>query len=655
MRKFYKNLLLAGLFLFIVGSSYAQTPDCYYDANWKPTTREYAVYYRVITKLKENYYKIEDFYADGTLQMLGYSNERKCKDGKLINETTWYDEDGVKTAYLKYNEDGQVAIETKIEGYNETTIFYKDKIPYKGTKIIKGSPFIVAFDKLKNGRFIVEKLYYFQKLLIEKNYTFDKDSFIASSDEKYYDYNGKLINQENSGKLDKGEYKKVEYYNTGYLVTTYHKHYPIIQENFDSNNQLIHSIVFKEGSPENGVYSIANVNYSLTTIIYNNGIVTNITNFLDNKKKLIEVDMQDSGMLLTFYDSTGAILGSVKTDKNKNPDNGKVFFKGKLVEVYKNGEMVEEYTYNKNNNSLQNFLNKRELFSYDYFDTKDWFLIAKRVNNEKTYYDKQGNIISTLLLKKECDNSNQNCNWINYTGKYYPNAERFNYTDYLDYKEGELIGKQYSFRFGKIIRLSSIENSTSAQLTQIYKNGKLKETYKEDIVNDNLTVLDRKIYDENGILLDKSNVAYNLPIVEHDYLYDELVIIEEIKDEAPVVVFEEKVDDTKVYTIVEQMPEFPGGEKEMIKFIDSNIIYPQYAIDNELTGKSIIALVVYENGELHDITVKRSSGYPVLDKEAKRIISSMPKWKPGKQQGRAVRVSYLIPVTFKLKGNDEKK
>lgn len=650
--KIYKNLFSAGLFLFVVGSSYAQTPDCYYDANWKPTSREYAAYYRVITKLKENYYKIEDFYADGTLQMLGYSNERKCKDGKLINETTWYDKDGLMSSYQKYDENGQVAIETKIEGYNETTIFYKDKIPYKGTKIIKGSPFIVAFDKLKNGRFSVEKLYYFQKLLIDKNYTVNKGGNITSSYVKYYDYYGKLIYQENSEKLDKGKNKRVNYYNAGYIVTTYNEQYPIIQENFDSNNQLIHSIVFKEGSPENGVYSLANVNYSLTTIRYKNGIVTNTTFFLDSEKKLTEVYMQDSGMVLTFYDSIGANIGSVKTDKNKNLDNGTVFYRGKLIEVYKNGEMIEEYTYNKNINSLQDFLNKGKLFSYDYFDTKDCFLIAKRVNNEKTYYDKQGNIISTLLLKKECDNSNQNCNWINYTGKYYPNAEEFNYTDYIEYKEGKLIGKQYSFRFGKVIRLSSIENSTSAQLAQIYKNGKLKETYKEDIVNDKLTVLDRKIYDENGIILDKSNVAYNLPIVEHDYLYDVLVIAEGM-EEAPVVA--EIVDDTKVYTIVEQMPEFPRGDIEMIKFIDSNIIYPQYAIDNELTGRSIIAFVVYENGELHDITVKRSSGYPELDKEAVRVISSMPKWKPGKQQGRAVRVSYLIPVTFKLKGNEEKK
>ena len=103
-----------------------------------------------------------------------------------------------------------------------------------------------------------------------------------------------------------------------------------------------------------------------------------------------------------------------------------------------------------------------------------------------------------------------------------------------------------------------------------------------------------------------------------------------------------------IYTIVEQMPKFPGGEEELRKIIETTLAYPKSTKKNKVEGKTIVGFVIDEKGEVLDIEIKRSSGYQVLDEEAKRIISSMPKWEPGRQQGKAVSVKYVLPITFRL-------
>ena len=114
--------------------------------------------------------------------------------------------------------------------------------------------------------------------------------------------------------------------------------------------------------------------------------------------------------------------------------------------------------------------------------------------------------------------------------------------------------------------------------------------------------------------------------------------------EAPVEEEEEEV----IFVVVETMPEFPGGPQEMMKFIGTNIKYPVIAQENGIQGRVICQFVVEKDGKVTDIQVVRSSGDASLDKEAVRVINSMPKWKPGKQRGKPVRVKYTIPVNFRL-------
>ena len=101
----------------------------------------------------------------------------------------------------------------------------------------------------------------------------------------------------------------------------------------------------------------------------------------------------------------------------------------------------------------------------------------------------------------------------------------------------------------------------------------------------------------------------------------------------------------KVYTVVEQMPSFPGGDGELLKYIQQNTIYPKACKDSHITGTVYVQFVVDSVGQVEQVKVLRSV-HPLLDAEATRLVSNMPKWKPGKQNGKEVNVWYTIPVRF---------
>ena len=101
------------------------------------------------------------------------------------------------------------------------------------------------------------------------------------------------------------------------------------------------------------------------------------------------------------------------------------------------------------------------------------------------------------------------------------------------------------------------------------------------------------------------------------------------------------------YTIVEQMPEYPGGEAALRKYLSTNVKYPQIATENGIQGKVYINFVVDRNGGISNVKVARGVDSS-LDKEAIRVVKAMPKWIPGKQNGETVRVSYTVPINFVL-------
>ncbi len=115
----------------------------------------------------------------------------------------------------------------------------------------------------------------------------------------------------------------------------------------------------------------------------------------------------------------------------------------------------------------------------------------------------------------------------------------------------------------------------------------------------------------------------------------------------PVEVEEEEVDEQQIFQVVEEAPEFPGGLKACMKFLSDQIKYPQISQENGVQGRVIIQFVVNADGTIVDPVVVRGVD-PYLDKEALRVIKLMPKWKPGKQRGKAVRCKFTQPVLFRL-------
>lgn len=111
---------------------------------------------------------------------------------------------------------------------------------------------------------------------------------------------------------------------------------------------------------------------------------------------------------------------------------------------------------------------------------------------------------------------------------------------------------------------------------------------------------------------------------------------------------EEEVVEEEIFTIVEDMPSFPGGEAKLFEYLGKNIKYPQIAKEAGISGIVYVNFVVDTNGEITDVKVLRGIGGG-CDEEAMRVVKNMPKWSPGKQRGKPVKVSYNLPIRFSLK------
>ena len=186
-----------------------------------------------------------------------------------------------------------------------------------------------------------------------------------------------------------------------------------------------------------------------------------------------------------------------------------------------------------------------------------------------------------------------------------------------------------------------------------YKNGKLQMTTTSDIPNplnkNGVTVY----YNEEGFRTAVGHESNNKDVGHWVWYY---------KNETDSSVADYNSDGTKnytriyegekakgeVYTVVEEMPEYPGGIKEMMVFIQKNILYPSYCREKSLGGKVFIKFVVNNSGDIENVTIIKSTGVFKLDEEALRVVKLMPKWKPGYQNGKAVSVYFNLPVNFSI-------
>ena len=174
-----------------------------------------------------------------------------------------------------------------------------------------------------------------------------------------------------------------------------------------------------------------------------------------------------------------------------------------------------------------------------------------------------------------------------------------------------------------------------------------EEVANSQQVTDLLIVQDEEI-DESKQVKDTEKV------LENEAAIGSVDVTEGVNDLNKTIITEQVIEEPKVVdeqpmsiAMVEQKPEFPGGEAAMYKWLSDNIVYPSAASEEGVQGRVVVEFVVDRDGSITNVKVVRQR-HPALDKEALRVIKAMPKWIPGRNNGQPVKVTYTLPVTFKL-------
>lgn len=211
-----------------------------------------------------------------------------------------------------------------------------------------------------------------------------------------------------------------------------------------------------------------------------------------------------------------------------------------------------------------------------------------------------------------------------------------------------------------------VENTQAVELAKLNTEKKEAKVEKKEII---------KQEPEKVVEQVKSSVKFTAPIIKKDSEVkeeDEIKLDEVQKSDKAVGAFtvegndevggavlkakediaapeppKHVVEETKIFTVVEQMPMYPGGDAALMGYLRDNIHYPTVAAENGVQGRVVVGFVVERDGSITDVKILRGVD-PSLDREAMRVVKSMPKWTPGKQNGSAVRVKYQVPVSFRL-------
>ncbi len=136
--------------------------------------------------------------------------------------------------------------------------------------------------------------------------------------------------------------------------------------------------------------------------------------------------------------------------------------------------------------------------------------------------------------------------------------------------------------------------------------------------------------------------------IEEEFMIDtEATVNTEVQEFTPIVVEEEEVEEEQIFTIVEDDPEFPGGQAALMQYLQGNLKYPTMAREAGIQGTVFVTFVVERDGSITDVRILRGVGGG-LDEEAIRVVQNMPNWTPGRQRGQAVRVQFNLPIRFVL-------
>lgn len=336
------------------------------------------------------------------------------------------------------------------------------------------------------------------------------------------------------------------------------------------------------------------------TETYNNGI-------LDGKWEWIEYIEEHTG---------GRLTGGIKRT-----------IIGKEIKNYKQGKLHGVYERDNDGSVISATYNEGKLVGK--FDYNDRY---KKITGK---FDSQG-YPTGIWIRKEYNSTNK---YFFYKGICYKSIKINDQTGKIEHKEPENAPDDL------VLSDSIVQVIRSSAGGSLLIDG---NKFRYDIFYENL------YYDiDNDEFIDFKNChrlcsksmiqAYDRSENRDETQSTEIVEFKDESTEPEVMV----VEDEKPYEAVEQMPTFPGGETELMKFIRDNLKYPVIAQENGIQGRVILRFVVSKTGAIDNVTVLRSLD-PTCDKEAIRVVKSMPKWIPGKQNGNNVPVYFTLPVVFKL-------
>ena len=211
-----------------------------------------------------------------------------------------------------------------------------------------------------------------------------------------------------------------------------------------------------------------------------------------------------------------------------------------------------------------------------------------------------------------------------------------------------------------------VENTQAVELAKLNTEKKEAKVEKKEVIKQEPEKIVEKV---------KSSVKFTAPVIKKDseVKEEDEIKLDEVQKSDKAVGFKDVVgndevggsvlkakediaapeppkhvvEETKIFTVVEQVPMFPGGDGALMGYLRDNIHYPTVAAENGVQGRVVVGFVVERDGSITDVNILRGVD-PSLDREAMRVVKSMPKWTPGKQNGSAVRVKYQVPVSFRL-------
>lgn len=211
-----------------------------------------------------------------------------------------------------------------------------------------------------------------------------------------------------------------------------------------------------------------------------------------------------------------------------------------------------------------------------------------------------------------------------------------------------------------------VENTQAVELAKLNTEKKEAKVEKKEVIKQEPEKIVEKV---------KSSVKFTAPVIKKDseVKEEDEIKLDEVQKSDKAVGFKDVLgndevggsvlkakediaapeppkhvdEETKIFTVVEQLPMYPGGDAALMGYLRDNIKYPTVAAENGVQGRVVVGFVVERDGSITDVNILRGVD-PSLDREAMRVVKSMPRWNPGKQNGSAVRVKYQVPVSFRL-------